>query len=209
MSTRSQLSASPTPVRAPLPGIELFKSQGCSFYPRVQALLSELAIGPDLLSRGFDYGCWIRRQDTYACELEGSGFRQKFVIEGQCSVAESCRAVIAATSVQAKAKARPAIEPSVPRRGDRIPISDGFGRGMTQVLVTAFNPATPTAMGPDENAGRAIEQADSRQFHRDLGSWEGWSAGPDAPPFEEEGPAMVWQQAGSWINDAARVPPSA
>ncbi|WP_103986428.1 DUF1223 domain-containing protein [Methylobacterium sp. 190mf] len=209
MSTRLQLSTSPSPARARPLVVDLFTSQSCSPCRPAQALLGEFATRPDLLPRGFDLGCASRQQAAYASRLEDGSFTPQFVIEGRRSVVRSRRAAVAATLVQAKVKARSATELSVLRRDDRIAVSLGSRRGMTRLLVIGFYPAHPALVRPGENAGRAIEQADVKRFRCDLGTWEGWPIGLDAPSAAEEGQAMIWPQAGSWIDGAARLSPSA
>jgi len=169
--------------------VELYTSQGCSSCPPADALLTELAMRPDVIALSlhvdyWDYIGWkdpygspmnTERQRRYATEL---GLRYVFtpqiVVDGRTSIVGSDRAAVEAAIAAAQARDKAVRISFHPDGGGTAVIAAGPApaAGAT-VWLAIYDKSHETEVKRGENAGRTIRNANVvRSFER-MGTWTG------------------------------------
>jgi hypothetical protein len=164
---------------------ELFTSQGCSSCPPAEAVLAELSRRSDVLALAFHVTYWNdlgwrdlyslaaadARQSRYAGQLGNRAmYTPQLVINGSRDVVGSQRTKVLA-AIQAVAPAAP-IRVLVEQGAVslELPAVDPCD---CELLLLGVLPATQTAVGRGENAGRVILEFNVVRGMAQLAGWDG------------------------------------
>ncbi len=169
--------------------VELFTSQGCSSCPPADALLTELAVRPDVVALSFhvdywDYIGWkdpyaspqyTARQQRYAEKLHlRYVYTPQIVVDGRTDVVGSRRAEVLDAINAATKRDRPIDITFGTDKGGTVIIPEGHApaEGAT-VWLAVYDREHMTEIKRGENAGRKLRNANVvRSFER-LGTWTG------------------------------------
>ena len=193
--------------------VELYTSQGCSSCPPADALLVELARGPDVLALAFHVDYWddlgwrdrfelpvaTQRQRQYARQLgSASVYTPQMVVDGTADVVGGDAAGIARLIGSPRAN----VPVQLSTRDGVLLVSVAAASGMpaAEVTLLSYLPQAQTAIGRGENAGRALREYNIVRSCATLGRWQGaaaeWRVRVADLPAEARAVAVLVQQPG-------------
>lgn len=173
--------------------IELFTSQGCSSCPPADALLSELAVRPDILALTlpvtyWDYLGWQdsfakpahdTRQRDYARRYAGGRvYTPQIVIDGLHREIGSHRTAVEAVIAIQQGSRKPVVAVSLTQRQGTFSIDIGEGAlpaGVPHATVwlIRFIPSREVAVRGGENSGKHITYTNIVEELSPIGMWHG------------------------------------
>jgi hypothetical protein len=191
--------------------VELFTSEGCSSCPPADALLTELANRPNVLTLSLHVDYWDRlgwkdpssssqataRQQHYAELLGGTVYTPQIVVDGRFGVVGSDRAAV--ERVLAAARQDLAAVPvtlALDHGQARISIGPSGGAPVASVVLIGFDSRRVDTVERGENAGRTLTHVDVVRGIKKVGRYTGEAHEIVAPVPWSSGRLAAIVQAG-------------